>query len=284
MRRFHVLIVGSAIVMAGCNLSSDLSSTQRLGFVTLVQEGEGDTAQLNIIGQFFQSSPTISAPIPNTAAAADTCAVGSYQGPPDNPVPIKVDNLNAGDTITITTDKGVGKLVPVLNMAGSVDYRLVDGPVPFTPGSKVSVAIPGDSGGFPAHSVEVNTLVTPTFAPIERHPEEDLDLNWSPRGPSFGAILLDFLYSSNTDGTAPDKEMLCVLRDDGTHTIPRFLVGGEWSSSPDGAQSVSALRRNTTIQQNQDVLLDVIVQVPVPSIPLTAPDTTTAALRAPAAH
>ncbi|HEY9429058.1 MAG TPA: hypothetical protein VIR34_18000 [Gemmatimonadaceae bacterium] len=283
MRRFHGLIVGSAIVMAGCNLSSDLSTTQRLGFVSITQVGEGDTAKVNVVGQFLQSSPSIQVPILNTAAANDTCSVGSYSGPPEEPGPIKVDNLNAGDTITITTDKGVGKLVPVLNEAGSVDYRLADGPVLFTPGSQVNVVIPGDSGGFPAHTVKVNTFVTPTFAPIERHPDEDLDLNWSPAGAPLGAILLDFLYS-NTESAAPNREMICVLRDDGSHTIPRFIVGGEWETSPDGAQSVRGIRRNTTIQQNQDVLLDVIVQVAVPSIPLTAPDTTTAALRAPATN
>lgn len=283
MRKFPGLIVGSAIVLAGCNLSSDLSSTQRLGFVNITQVGEGDSAKLNVIGQFFQSSPSIQPSIPNTASVGDTCSVFDYQGPPDNPGPVKVDNLNAGDTITITTDKAVGKLVPVLNLAGSVDYRLVGGPVAFTPGSQVSVSIPGDSGGFPAHSVNVNTFVTPTFAPIERHPDEDLNLDWSLGGAALGAMQIDFLYS-NTEATSPNKEMLCRLRDDGTYTIPRFVVGGEWASSPDDAQSVSGIRWNTTLQQNQDVLLDVIVQVQIPSLPLTAPDTTTAALRAPAAR
>ena len=281
MRKFPGLIVGSAIVLAGCNLSSDLSTTQRLGFVNITQVGEGDTAKLNIIGQFFQSSPSIQPSIPNTASVGDTCSVFDYEGPPDNPGPVKVDNLNAGDTITITTDKAVGKLVPVLNLAGSVDYRLVGGSLAFTPGSQVSVDIPGDSGGFPAHSVKVNTFVTPTFAPIERHPEEDLDLNWSSGGAPLGAMQLDFLYS-NTESVSPNKEMLCRLRDDGNYTIQRFVVGGEWASSPDDAQSVSGIRWNTTLQQNQDVLLDVIVQVQVPSLPLAAPDTTTAALRAPA--
>jgi hypothetical protein len=281
MRRFPGLILGSAIILAGCNLSSDLSSTQRLGFVTITQVGEGDAAKLNVIGQFFQSSPTIRPTIPNTASVNDTCAVGNYQGPQDEPGPIKVDNLNAGDTITITTDKGVGKLVPVINVAGSVDYRLADGPVPFTPGSQVNVTIPGDSGGFPAHSLKVSTLLTPTFAPIERHPEEDLGLNWSPVGAPTGAMQLHFLYS-NTESGAPNKEMLCSLRDDGSYTIPRFIVGGEWEVSPDGAQSVSGIRWNTTIQQDQDVLLDVIVQMILPSIPLTAPDTAVATLRAPA--
>jgi hypothetical protein len=281
MRKFPGLIVGSAIVLAGCNLSSDLSSTQRLGFVNITQVGEGDTAKLNVVGQFFQSSPSIQPTIPNTASVGDTCAVFDYQGPPDNPGPVKVDNLNAGDTITITTDKAVGKLVPVMNLAGSVDYRLVGGPLAFTPGSQVSVNIPGDSGGFPAHSVNVKTFVTPTFAPIERHPDQDLDLNWSSGGAPLGAMQLDFLYS-NTEAVSPNKEMLCRLRDDGNYTIPRFIVGGEWASSPDDAQSVSGIRWNTTLQQNQDVLLDVIVQVQLPSLPLTAPDTTTAALRAPA--
>jgi hypothetical protein len=143
----------------------------------------------------------------------------------------------------------------------------------------VTVEIPGDSGGFPARTAKVSTFVAPTFTPIERHPTDDLTIHWSSGGAPFGALQLDFLYS-NTASASPNKYMLCRLRDDGSYTIPRFIVGGEWDKSPDDAQSVSAIRWNTTIQQERDVLLDVIVQVQVPSVPLTAPEPPAADLRA----
>ncbi len=270
MRKFHGLIVTSAIVLAGCNLSSDLPTSQRLGFVTLSQSGAGDSATLNVVGSFFQPSATIQPTIPNTASVGDTCSVFDYEGPPEPQPPIKLDNLNAGDSIVIKTDKATGKLIPIVNMAGSVDYRLADGQLPFTPGSKVTVTIPGDSGGFPARSVEVSTFVAPTFTPIERHPTEDLQLHWSGGGATYGALQLEFLYS-NTANTTPNKYMLCSLRDDGSYTIPRFVVGGEWDKSPDDAQSVSAIRWNTSIDQKSDVLLDVLVQVQVPVVPLEDP-------------
>jgi hypothetical protein len=275
MRKFPGLIAASAIVLAGCNLSSDLPTSQRLGFVTISQFGAGDSATLDVQGSFFQPSASVQPSIPNTASVGDTCNVYDYQGPPDNPGPIKVDNLNAGDSIVVKTDKATGKLVPIINLAGSVDYRLASGRLPFTPGTQVTIEVPGDTGGFPARTAKVATFVAPTFTPIERHPADDLAIHWSQGGAPLGAMQLEFLYS-NTTATSPNKYMLCRLRDDGSYTIPRFIVGGEWDNSPDDAQSVSAIRWNTTLQQEQDVLFDVIVQVQVPSVPLTTPDTAAA--------
>ncbi len=282
MRTFPGLIVASAIVLAGCNISSDLPTSQRLGFITLSQHGSGDTATLAVQGSFFQPSATIQPTIPNTAAVGDTCSVWDYDGPPGSSTPIKVDNLNAGDSIVIRTDKAVGKLIPVINLAGSVDYVLSGDRLEFTPGSDVTIEVPGDSGGFPARTETVQTFARPTFTPIERHPEEDLELHWSSGGATYGAMQLEFLYS-NTANATPNRYMLCRLRDDGSYTVPRYVVGGEWATSPDDAQSVSAIRWNTTLKQEQGVLFDVVVQVQVPQVPLSepAPDTD---LRAGAIH
>jgi hypothetical protein len=270
MRKFPGLIAASAIVLAACNVSSDLPNHQRLGFITISQFGAGDTATIDVVGSFFQPSATIQPNIQNTAAVPDTCAVYDYQGPPGAQTPIKVDNLNAGDSIVITTDQATGKLVPVINVAGSVDYRLAGGRLPFTPGSEVTIDVPGDTGGFPAHNVKVGTFAAPTFSPIERHPDEDLELHWSSGGAQYGAMQMQFLYS-NTANTTPNRGMICMLRDDGSYTIPRFVVAGEWVVSPDDAQSVTAIRWNTTIKQQQDVLLDVLVQLPPQQVPLSEP-------------
>jgi uncharacterized lipoprotein YmbA len=81
---------------------------------------------------------------------------------------------------------------------------------------------------------------------------------------------MQFLYS-NTANTTPNRGMICMLRDDGSYTIPRFVVAGEWVVSPDDAQSVTAIRWNTTIKQQQDVLLDVLVQLPPQQVPLSEP-------------
>ena len=279
MRKFRGLMILGALVIAGCNLSTDLPTSQRLGFITMTQLGDGDSATLNMIGQFFQSSPSIQPSVPNTNAVGDTCTVSDYAGPPDDPGPIKVDNLNAGASIAVTTDKAEASMVPAINAAGSVDYRLATGPVPFTPGSKVGIEIPGDSGGFPAHSLEVSTFTAPTFAPIERHPAEDLTLSWSPAGIATGAIQLQLLFSSDSN-PSPDKILFCALRDDGNYVVPKFLVAGEWAASPAAAQSGSAIRWNTTLKQNQNVLMDVIVQVAAKPLTFSTDQSTATDLRA----
>ena len=279
MRKFRGLMILGALGIAGCNLSTDLPTSQRLGFITMNQLGEGDSATLNMLGQFFQSSQTIQPTIPNTAAVGDTCTVSNYSGPPDDTGPIKVDNLNAGASIAVTTDKAEASMVPAINSAGSVDYRLVGGPVPFTPGSKVDIEIPGDSGGFPAHSLEISTFSTPTFAPIERHPAEDLTLSWSPGGSTTGAIQLQLLFSSDSN-PSPNRILFCALRDDGNYVIPKYLVAGDWATSPDAAQSGSAIRWNTTLKQSQNVLMDVIVQVAAKPLTFSTDQSTATDLRA----
>jgi len=272
MHKLPGLIVASAIVLAGCTVSSDLPTDQRLGFIAIDQYGVGDTATMDVQGSFFQPSATIQPNIPNSAAVGDTCGAYDYDGPPGDTQPIKVDNLNAGDSIVITTDKATGKLVPVFNVAGSVDYVLQGGRLPFTPGSDVTITVPGDSGGFPARTQTVKTLVTPSFTPIQRHPDgsKDLDLHWSPAGPTYGALQLEFLYSNNAN-PVPNRYMICALRDDGSYSIPSYIIAGEWNVSPYDAQSASAIRTNTTIDQQSNVLFDVIVRLQVPTVPLAAP-------------
>jgi hypothetical protein len=284
MRKFRGLIVLGAIAVAGCNLSSDLSTTQRIGIINMTQMGSDEAPTVRIVGQFFQTSPTIQPSIPNTQVVGDTCTVYDYAGPPDEPNPIKVDNLNAGSSIAVATDKAEGSMVPSYNAAGSVVYSVPTGPLPFTPGELVNIEIPGDTGGFPAQSLKIATLKKPTFAPIERHPAEDLTLSWSPVGDSRGAIQLSFLFSSDSANTTPNKEMFCSLRDDGSYTIPHYLVAGAWASSSEAAQSVDGFRWNTSIQQNKDVLMDVIVQTVINPVTFTTDEAPATDIRVNTSH
>lgn len=261
MRKFRVLIVVGAIATGGCNLSTSLPTSQRVGLVNVVQLGGGDTATMRLEGVFFQTTANASYGIPNSGVVGDSCNVADYSGPGGElPLPT-YDNLNAGPSIAITTDKAEATMVPAVNSAGTVVYTVATGPAPFTPGSQLSLEIPGDSGGFPAQSLKVNTLVTPTFAPIERHPTGDLHLSWSPAGNQGGAIQLQFLFSSDSN-TSPNKSMICALRDDGSFDIPQYVVS-YWADSPDEAQSVAGFRWFAALQQKQDVLMDVILQVEI---------------------
>jgi hypothetical protein len=265
MQKVHGLIVLGVVAIAGCDLSTDVQRTDRIGVMNVSQLTSGDTATLTVDATFFQARPNVSYSVPNTAVVGDTCSVEDYDGPVELP-PVPYDNLNAGPSIAVSTDKADATLLPAPNSDGNIFYSMEGGPAPFTPGSDVTIEIPGDSGGFPAQSLKVRTLVAPTVAPIERHPEEDMQITWSPAGSPTGAVQLQFLFSSDSNAT-PDRVMLCGLRDDGSQVIPRFKVG-EWAASPDEAQSVSGYRWNTTIQQREDVLMDVITQVKIDTITL----------------
>ena len=263
MQKVHGLIVLGVFAIAGCDLSTDVQSTDRIGVMNVTQLSSGDTANLTANATFFQTRPNVRYSIPNTALVGDTCSVADYNGPMEPPA-AQYDNLNAGPSIAVSTDKADATLFPAANPAGTIVYSMEGGPAPYTPGSDLSIEIPGDSGGFPAQSLKVRTLVAPTVAPIERHPEEDMQITWSPAGSPTGAVQLQFLFSSDSNAT-PNRVMICGLRDDGSQVIPRFVVG-EWAASPDEAQSVSGFRWSTTIQQKDDVLMDVITQVEIDTI------------------
>lgn len=260
MQKFRGLTVLGVIAVAGCNLSTDLPTSQRVGIINVTQMGGGDTAQLRADAVFFQTSPQIQLQLPNTAAVDDSCDISDYTGPVNNPLP-QYDNLNAGPSISVVTDKAETSMVPAPNSVGSIIYSIPSGQVAFTPGSDLNFDIPGDTGGYPAKTVKVRTLVAATIAPIERHPAEQLHLSWSPASSPSGALQLEMLFSSDSSASA-DKLMFCRLRDDGSYDIPKSLAS-EWAASSDDAQSVTGVRWITTITQDRDVLLDVILQVSI---------------------
>lgn len=260
MRIFPGLTVLGVVIVAGCNLSTDLPTSQRVGIINVSQFGDGDTATLRADGVFFQTGPNIQLQLPNTSAVDDSCDVSDYNGPIENPLP-HYDNLNAGPSISVVTDKVETSMVPAPNSVGSIIYSIPGGPVAFTPGSDLNFDIPGDTGGYPAQTAKVRTLLPPTLGAVERHPADNLHLSWSPAGSQSGAVQLEFLFSSDSSAT-PDKVMFCRLRDDGSYDIPKSIAS-QWAASPDDAQSLTGLRWITTIVQNNDVLLDVIIQVPI---------------------
>lgn len=268
MRKFRSLIVLGVIAVAGCNLSSDLSSTQRIGIINVTQVGVGDTAELGAFAQFFQTGTNFNVSLPNAAAATDSCDVTDWTGDPEPTPPTGINNLNAGSSIALATDLTEASMVPGFQ-GTAVVYSVSAGTLPFTPGAEISFDIPGDSGGYPAQSIETHTIVTASLAPIDRHPAEDLHLSWSPGGNTGGIVQLAFQYS-NSANTTPNRQMLCVLRDDGSYDVPDYVVR-EWAAAPDPSQSVTGFRWNTTIQQTNDVILDVLVQTPIYDLPLSVP-------------
>lgn len=261
MQRIPGLIALGAVALAGCNLSTDLTTTKRVGAINVDQFGTGDTAKLRVTGVFFQPGPNDRLQIPNSARIRDTCWVGQYVLPED-PTLIRYDNLNAGPSIAVSTDKVDTVLKPVQNSVGTVVYSVPGGGLlPFTPGSNVTFDISGDTGGFPAKSINVRTLTPLDLTPVERHPEDDLRITWSPAGSPVGAVHIQMLYSDDSS-VSPNQSLNCDMRDDGSYNVPSFTTAG-WTTASDESQSISGYRWETLLQSDQDVLMDVILQTPI---------------------
>ncbi|HEY9514402.1 MAG TPA: hypothetical protein VIQ74_01890 [Gemmatimonadaceae bacterium] len=255
------LIAIGALALAGCNLSTDLPTNRRLGLFTVNQSGAVDNALLDVNALFFQPGANDQIALPNSAAVPDNCVEADY-APPVDGVLRKLDNLNAGESIAMTTDKADTVLRPVTNSVGTVIYVVPGGGfVPFTPGSDVTFEIPGDPSGYPADTIKIRTLEPLTLAAVERKPTNELHLSWSPVGSAGGGVRLQFLYSSDSSAT-PNKSLNCDLRDDGEFDIPGFVTDG-WASSPAEAQSIVGFRWATLIRSQQDVVLHVTNQVQI---------------------
>lgn len=130
------------------------------------------------------------------------------------------DYLDAGASITARfagPDATLTKRVA----DGRTTYGVAPGlELPFTPGAVITFTIPGAPGGFPARSVAGRTAeaFTPSTITLPASLTEDLNLTWTPVPDAAGSAMFYSIRYSST-GSAQDREIACVFRDDGTGVI-----------------------------------------------------------------
>jgi hypothetical protein len=253
----RTLGVVGLVVIGACN-DNDLPSTRRdIGYISVNAPVNGQRAA-TAEGIFFHDPGGV--PLPNSKAVLDSCQVVPFSPTGALLTPGAVTYLDAGDSIAMQTDGGIGFLTPITLADGTPAYSLENADaLPFTPGAAVTFTIPGAPDAFAGASATGKMAEPYTLGPIDTAvaATEGLPITWSPAGDDSSRFNLSLQYASAGSST-PDKQIFCSLRDDGVDTVPARLLH-EWRTAT-GPRPVESFRWRSTIQGTREVVLDVVTK------------------------
>lgn len=257
MQRIANLSLIGLVALSAC-LNTDAPTRRDDGYIAVnlpATEQGGATAKA-----LFFVDPGGLRFLPNSRFPADTCGIRPF-APGSGPlVPLGVQYLFAGDSITMQTDSATAFLMPSASPDGSISYELSgQDAVPITPGSEVTFSIPGAPDGYPPSTLAGLTAGPYTLGPIDTLPDETvgLSISWSPAGDDSSAVNLSLQYATQGSSVL-DEQIFCSLRDDGAYMIPARLIDG-WRSST-GPRHVDSYRWRSTIGAGQTQLLGIVAQ------------------------
>lgn len=262
----RLLILAGVAALGACSLSSDLPTSRPLGIVVLTDTVDADSnTVLSPVAHFFNGQGVV---VPDSRIVTDSCVVIPYLAD-TGAFPYQLFSpLNAGDSVIVQTGGVTASLFPVLDpqtQLATGAYTLQGAPpMPFTPGTAVSVTVPGatGNGSYPPGAASAATAAPYTVGPINRTPNPDsLTINWSPAGGTGSAMV--FAVAFDTAATATGNpihlEMYCSNTDDGVANVPQS-VARLWLKALPGPRIMRSYRWETTIQNNGAAGLIVISQ------------------------
>lgn len=244
MRLFRALALVSGVgLLAGCNLSSNLPSSFPVGDVSMVDTVINGRSVVSPVAVFFNG---VNVALPSSSNVADSCVQANY--PQTSPPFVPLGTLYAGDSVTFTTDSGTVQLRPDSTIAANLVYYLLptDSAIAFTPGSSITVSVPGYPTGYPAANIEAATIPPYTFNAIDTLPDPtNFVITWnSPQGPGTGLVMqLEFTTDTTTD--QPDQMIYCSLLDDGSVTIPSLLAA-QWRKAVPASRHLDSYKWKTS--------------------------------------
>jgi len=246
MQLFRALVLVSAAgLLAGCNLSSNLPSSYPVGDVSIVDTVVNGRPVMAPVAVFFDG---LNVTLPSSTNVADSCVQASY--PLTNPPFIPNGTLYAGDSITVTTDSGTVQLRPdSAVISGLVYYQLpTDSAVAFTPGSSMTVTVPGSPTGYPSVAMQAGTVPPYSFNAIDTMPDpNNFVITWtSPQGPGT-ALVISLQFTTDTTTTTPDQQIYCSLVDDGSVTIPSLLADS-WRKAVPASRHLDSYKWKTSFR------------------------------------
>jgi hypothetical protein len=246
------LLAGLAVLVAGCNLSSDINTSRPIGVIQMVANADTTNG--------FSTNPTVAflknvnLILPNSQSAPDSC-VDSVLTQQESGPPL-VGNVGGGTAVTAQSDLATATL-PATLVGGGTRYQLAsgDGPLHYTPGSTIVFTIPGDPNGFPGMTFSAVTTTPFSLGPIETNPTGDLRLTWGPvQDKANAALVISLEYSTSPTSSTADRQIYCAVKDDGAFDVP-FVLAEKWKNSSAAARYVTAYRWRSTLQiQNSAII------------------------------
>jgi hypothetical protein len=233
----RLAVPAAVLALSACASISDVQGNNRYGAITINATGsfEGPFAAVPT-ATFFRSQPQ---ELPNSRTEFDQCAPFNFV--PESFVP---GNLEAGSAIELRVGTQTLSLTQPANLPRV--YALPGGVgFPYRAGDSVRVTVPGQAGGFPAASIGLRLAEPVVVDAVQVGSEtEDLPIRWQANGDANSGIIISLRFSTVAGTLAPNRQLLCTVRDNGAFTIAGGFLGEYFSSDP-VSRSVNVLRWRT---------------------------------------
>lgn len=240
--RFGVIIAAGLLLVSACRPLTDATGDYRYGSVSVRASGSGSGPYTAIpTATFFNSFEQT---LPNSNTLQDVCGTYFY-----SPATISPGNLEPGGPVPLSIrGSSVGMLdepvgvpgVYVLPAPNSFQYVL---------GDTLRVNVPGAAGGFPAGQVSLRLAEPIQLAALTNvAPGDDFPISWANNGQGTSGVILALRFGVSATSLAPDRQVLCLVRDNGGYTIPGGILGEYYASPPDHRE-LNVLRWRTNSQQ-----------------------------------
>ena len=238
MTRNTSALLLAVVVVAGCNLTTDLPPLKPISIVTVrsipnVDSPSGFVAQA--FGYFFSERGFNYS---DSRAVTNSCS---------GPQPVNVTGTGPSQWLdpgtptqfTLRGPSAAPRTVQLLKgLADEVNPNIYTNATTLTlyPGSDSStITVPGAAGGFPAIIVSGKTVEDFTFDSVaDSSGTGGLAIHWSPSTNSNTAMEVALVYKSDPASTELDAQIICSLLDDGDFVVPeQFLIGWERAGEDD---------------------------------------------------
>lgn len=243
MHRSLLPLAGIAcIALAGC-LDPDSGPDQNYGVIGLTTVVTETDTLLSPEAIFYRSGQLI---LPTSRVGGDECQVAPFPALSGEVQPPRF--LDAGDSVQVSTGGRTRYLYPIIDATREV-YKMRPGvSYPFSPGERVTIAVPGAPGGFPGGTVDVLTARPFALGAVSAAPpqNEGLPLTWTPAGDDSTKMLVSIQYGVGQPSA--NQQIFCSLRDDGSATIPEVLIA-QYRNATTGTRKVEAARWRVSLAQ-----------------------------------
>lgn len=186
-----------------------------VAFITTEAADDGGTAGLRVSGVFVRVTG-INADI----GSPENCWDLPYTTSSNNGANVSID---AGAALTATVS-GNTQSISRRTVFGQYSYPAPLSLLAYTPGDTLRVDVPGASGGYPASQIALRTaealVMTPVTVPPSNAP---MNIAWTPTAVG-GSVLTVSLRYPGTGAFAGTRHVYCVFLDDGSASVPAFLL------------------------------------------------------------
>lgn len=247
--RLGLTLAAGFLLVSACRPLTDVTGDFRYGSITVRAAGSGAgpftaTPSATFFRSFEQS-------LPESNTLQDLCGNYAY-----TPATISPGNLEPGGPIPLSIGgSSVGSLV---EPAGVTGVYVLPEPTTFQYafGDTLRVTVPGTAGGFPAGQVSVRLAEPVQLGAISvPGPGDDFPVSWVSNGQGTSGIIISLRFGVAQTSVRPDRQVLCLVRDNGAYTIPGGILGDYYASLPDHRElNVLRWRTNSTRVDERSVL------------------------------